>query len=82
MKDRDHQDIQRPGRPEANPSTPRRNHGPLVLLHSKHLIIGGSLYEHSFSFRVVYSSIFGAFIDSVDGVDDNPTDWTLLDVVC
>ena len=37
------------------------------------LIIGGSLYEHSFSFRVVYSSIFGAFIDSVDGVDDNPT---------
>lgn len=37
------------------------------------MIIGGSLYEHSFSFRVVYSSIFGAFIDSVDSVDDNPT---------
>ena len=37
------------------------------------MIIGEAMYEKSFSFRVVYRSIFGAFIDSIDGVDDDPT---------
>lgn len=36
------------------------------------MVIGESMYEKSFSFRVVYRSVFGAFIDSIDGVDDNP----------
>jgi hypothetical protein len=37
------------------------------------MIIGEAMYEKSFSFRVVYRSIFGAFIDSIDGTDDDPT---------
>jgi hypothetical protein len=36
------------------------------------MIIGEAIYEKSFSFRVVNRSIFGAFIDSLDGADDDP----------
>jgi hypothetical protein len=36
------------------------------------MVIGEAMYEKSFTFRVVYRSIFGAFIDSIDGVDDDP----------
>jgi len=30
------------------------------------------MYEKRFSFRVVYRSIYGAFIDCIDDVADNP----------
>jgi hypothetical protein len=36
------------------------------------MVIGEAMHERCFSFRVVYRSIFGAFIDSIDGVDDHP----------
>jgi hypothetical protein len=36
------------------------------------MVIGEAMYEKSFSFRVVYRSIFGAFIDSIDDVEDDP----------
>jgi|GEM_PF-2591240 len=44
------------------------------------MVIGEAMYEASFSFRVVYRSVFGAFIDSIDGLEDDPTTqhfWTL-----
>ncbi|HXO19438.1 MAG TPA: DUF4430 domain-containing protein [Thermoanaerobaculia bacterium] len=34
------------------------------------MVIGEAMHEENFSFRVVYKSIFGAFIDSIDGVTD------------
>ena len=34
------------------------------------MIIGEALHPQNFSFRVVYRSIFGAFVDSIDGLDD------------
>jgi hypothetical protein len=37
------------------------------------MIIGEAMYEKSFSFRVVYRSVFGALIDSIDGTDDDLT---------
>ena len=36
------------------------------------MVIGEAMYEKNFSFRVVYRSIFGAFVDSIDGVADDP----------
>jgi hypothetical protein len=36
------------------------------------MVIGEAMYEKSFSFRVVYRSVFGAFIDSIDGLEDDP----------
>jgi hypothetical protein len=36
------------------------------------MVIGEAMYQKNFSFRVVYRSIFGAFIDSIDGVTDDP----------
>lgn len=45
------------------------------------MIIGEAMFEKSFSFRVVYRSIFGAFVDSIDGVDDDPVNqrfWMLF----
>jgi hypothetical protein len=35
------------------------------------MIIGEAMHSSNFSFRVVYKSIYGAFIDSIDGVTDN-----------
>jgi hypothetical protein len=37
------------------------------------MIIGEAMYEKSFDFRVVYRSIFGAFIDSIDDLEDDPS---------
>jgi hypothetical protein len=34
------------------------------------MIIGEAMHPSNFSFRVVYRSIFGAFVDSIDGVTD------------
>jgi Domain of unknown function (DUF4430) len=36
------------------------------------MVIGEAMYEKSFSFRVVYRSIYGAFIDSIDDIADDP----------
>jgi hypothetical protein len=35
-------------------------------------VLGEAMYERSFSFRVVYRSIYGAFIDCIDDVADDP----------
>ncbi len=61
-----------PTDPKPDPSTPRhtvvrRYYGAPSNDHRR------TMYEKSFSFRVVYRSIFGAFIDSIDGTDDDPT---------
>src|ERR1700742_2679131 len=37
------------------------------------MIIGEAMHASNFSFRVVYKSIYGAFIDSIDQVTDNDT---------
>jgi hypothetical protein len=37
------------------------------------MIVGEAMYEVSFTFRVIYRSIFGAFIDCIDGVADDPS---------
>jgi hypothetical protein len=34
------------------------------------MIIGEALHSSNFSFRVIYRSIYGAFVDSIDGVTD------------
>jgi hypothetical protein len=34
------------------------------------MVIGEAMHPSNFSFRVVYRSIYGAFIDSIDGVTD------------
>ncbi|MGO8856039.1 MAG: DUF4430 domain-containing protein [Steroidobacteraceae bacterium] len=36
------------------------------------MVLGEAMYEKSFSFRVVYRSIYGAFIDCIDDVADDP----------
>jgi hypothetical protein len=34
------------------------------------MVIGEAMHPANFSFRVVYRSIYGAFVDSIDGVTD------------
>jgi hypothetical protein len=37
------------------------------------MIIGEALHPTNFTFRVVYRSIYGAFVDSIDGLADEDT---------
>ncbi|MBV8825281.1 MAG: DUF4430 domain-containing protein [Hyphomicrobiales bacterium] len=44
------------------------------------MIIGEALHPSSFMFRVIYRSIYGAFIDSIDGLadEDQPNHYWML----
>jgi len=44
------------------------------------MIIGEAMYSSNFSFRVVYKSIYGAFIDSIDGVTDQGNFYWMLKI--
>jgi Domain of unknown function (DUF4430) len=44
------------------------------------MIIGEALHPSNFSFRVIYKSIYGAFIDCIDGLadEDQPNHYWML----
>lgn len=44
------------------------------------MIIGEALHPSNFSFRVIYRSIYGAFIDSIDGLadEDQPNHYWMM----
>ena len=44
------------------------------------MIIGQEIYERQFSFRAVYSSFFGAFIDMIDGTEDKDSNFWLFSI--
>jgi len=44
------------------------------------MIVGEAMYASNFSFRVVYKSIYGAFIDSIDGVTDQGNFYWMLTI--
>jgi hypothetical protein len=42
------------------------------------MVIAQSMHPGSFSFRVLYHSIYGAFVDMIDGItDEDPKYWTV-----
>jgi hypothetical protein len=50
----------------------------ITALHA--MIIGEALHADNFSFRVIYRSIYGAFIDSIDGLadEDQPNHYWMI----
>src|SRR5260370_27869822 len=70
----------------ADPSNPNRTlslpdvpwYAGITALEA--MVIGEALHPVNFSFRVMYRSIYGAFIDSIDGLSDgdNPNHYWML----
>jgi hypothetical protein len=44
------------------------------------MIIGQEMFEKQFSFRAVYASFFGAFIDMIDGTEDKDSNFWLFSI--
>ena len=44
------------------------------------MIIGQEMYHKQFSFRAVYASFFGAFIDMIDGTEDAGNNFWLFSI--
>lgn len=44
------------------------------------MIVGEAMHPKKFSFRVVYNSIYGAFIDSIDNVEDKGSFYWVLSI--